>query len=167
MKVILVVILLILTSACRHKDLATTVNQYPFDKQVIDKLPLYDSLVNAILPFYPSPPQHNNNNLSYRYIPSSDGNDLYKVFPGQKGDRVKQFLGQLGSEFIYGFECYKDSTIKIMIRDIYIQKDHVNIMERISYYPSGKNIPKRAFPIKDTVLDSRWQYWIAFDEVFN
>jgi hypothetical protein len=40
-------------------------------------------------------------------------------------------------------------------------------MERISYYPSGKNIPKRAFPIKDTVLDSRWQYWIAFDEVFN
>lgn len=166
MKLILAIAFVFAAVACGHKDLHTTFNNYHFDRQVVMKLPLYDSLVNVIMPNYPAPHQFNNGKTSYRYVPASDGNELYKVFPQQKGDQIKHYLNQLGAELVYGFECYKDTTIKIMIRDIYIQKDHVNISERLSYFPAGKEIRKKDFPIKDSILNDHWQYWIAFDEVF-
>jgi hypothetical protein len=155
----------ILQTGCRNSDLNSTFKNHQFDKQVIERLPVYDSLANTILANYPSA-QFNHRTNSYRYIPNLDGNDLYKVFSKEAGDKVKQLLTQLGPNLGYGFECYKDSTMKFLIRDTYIGKNHLSIRERLSYYPPGKNIRHREFPIKDTILTNHWQYWISFEEEF-
>jgi hypothetical protein len=153
-------------AACGHKDLRTTFSDYHFDQQVISKLPIYDSLVTELIQHYPTTAQFNYGKSGYRYVPSQQGNDLYKVFPAEVGDKIKHHLSSIGNDFIYGFDCYKDTTIRIMIRDVYIQKDHVNISERLSYYPPGMNITRREFPIKDTILNNHWQYWISFSKDF-
>jgi hypothetical protein len=159
-----VILLLSFATACSHRDLRTTFNNHRFDEQVIEKLPIYDSLVRAVIEHYPKVEQFNYDKNAYRYVPSQDGDDLYKVFPSEIGNKIKQQLAKLGPNFIYGFDCYKDTTIRIMVRDS--QKDHINIRERLSYFPAGTNIKRREYPIKDTILNAQWQYWIAFDEEF-
>jgi hypothetical protein len=59
---------------------------------------------------------------------------------------------------------YKDSTIKIYIRDSSLKDYHLNINERLSFYPAGKTISLREFPAKDTLLYKHWQYWILFNQ---
>src|SRR6059058_2061421 len=91
-------------AACGHKDLHTTINNYPYDKQVINKLPIYDSLVALLVQHYPTVVQFNYDKNAYRYVPSKDGNDLYKVFPSGAADKINQQLADLGADFIYGFD---------------------------------------------------------------
>ena len=118
-----------------------------------------------LIQHYPTRAQFNYDKNAYRYIPTEDGNDLYKVFPAEAGDKIKQHIKNLGNNFIYGFDCYKDTTIKIMLRSAY-QKNHVDIFERLSYFPLGMNIKHRQFPMKDTILTPHWQYWVDFEEHF-
>jgi len=164
-KQISIILSLTLLVACSHKNLRTAYDHSHFDQQVINKLPLYDSLVTVLIQHYPTPAQFNYDKNAYRYIPSEDGNDLYKVFPREVGNKIKEQITDLGTDFIYGFDCYKDTTIKIMLKSIY-QKDHVDVIERLSYFPAGMNIKHREYPMKDTILNPHWQYWIALEEHF-
>ena len=151
-------------AGCRTDNVNTHFQNHGFDKEVMKKLPLYDSLASVLLENYPSIQPHTNRDNYYRYIPAEDGNDLYRVLPKAGAEKVKQYLTQLGTNCIYGFEIFKDSTIKILIRDTYLQADHLSIRERLSFYPPGSSIRKREFPVKDTTLNKNWQYWIWFDE---
>ena len=121
MKKLPAIIFLFILASCGHKNLRTTFNNYHFDQQVINRLPEYDSLASILIQHYPTVAQFNYDKNAYRYIPSEDGNDLYKVFPSEAGDKIKQHLAKLGTDFIYGFDCFKDTTIRIMIREVYIQ----------------------------------------------
>lgn len=161
-----VIIFLCLAASCRNKNLTSIFQNHKFDKEVIDKLPLYDSLTNVLLENYPSIRPHIEPEGSYRYLPAEDGNDLDKVLPKPGADKVKQYLSQLGADFIYGIDVFKDSTIRISVRDTYIQADHLHIRERLSFLPKGGSFQEREFPVKDTILNRNWQYWISFDEQF-
>jgi len=161
---ITLIIFLCLAAACNTNDLTSHFNNHKFDKEVIDKLPLYDSLANVILENFTSIRPHIKVESYYSYIPAEDGNDLYKVLPKPGADKVKQYINQLGAGYIYGFDIFKDSTIKIHIKEFYFQADHLHIREKLSFYPTGTNIRKREFPIKDTILNKNWQYWISFDK---
>jgi hypothetical protein len=118
----------------------------------------------VLLEYYPSIQQHTQNAASYQFIPSAFSFDLYEKLPKEGAKKVERYFFQLGQHFIYGFEIYKDSTIKIYIRDSSIKSYHLNIMERLSFYPAGKGIKPRQFPVKDTILNRNWQYWILFDQ---
>jgi hypothetical protein len=153
-----------LAVACSNSSLTAEFNNYKFDKGVIDKLPFYDSLVNVLLENFASIRPHIKDQSQYGYMPAEDGNELYKVLPKPAADEVKLYLTQLGTNNIYGFDVFKDSTIRIHIRQIYSQADHLFIREKLSFYPTGTKIRQREFPIKDTILNQHWQYWIVFDE---
>ena len=160
----IVLLFLCFSTGCRPKDFTPVFHNYKYDKQVIEKLPVYDSLVNVLLKYYPSIQEHSNNAPSYQFIPSAFSFDLYEKLPKEGAKKVEQYFFQLGRNFIYGFEVYKDSTIKIYIRDSSIKSHHLHINERLSFYPPGKVIRQREFPAKDTVLNRNWQYWILFDQ---
>lgn len=164
-----IIICLLLTFGCepRAKEINFDINSYQYDKQVIEYLPVYDSLVKNILENYPSFQQLINEDESYRayrFMPYSDSSDLLKIVPKLGATIINEYFTQLGKNYIYGFDLFKDSTIKIYIKKVFSEKDRVFVSENLSYYPTGTNIRRREFPIKDTLLNKNWLYWIRFDK---
>lgn len=164
MRRISAIIFLLFITGCRPKDFTPVYHEYKFDKAVIDKLSVYDSLINVLLEYYPSIQQHTKDEPSYRFIPSSFSFDLYEKLPKEGAKKVEHYFFLLGNHFIYGFEIFKDSTIKIYVRDSPVKNYHLNIRERLSFYPDTGKIRERKFPEKDTLLNKNWQYWVLFDQ---
>ena len=160
---------LYLTTGC-HSDsekISPDYNTYKFDSQVIEKLPIYDSLVSAILENFPLFQKHINENDSYRaykYMPNSNETDVFTKLPKEAAPGIGEYYTKLGKNFIYGFDVFKDSTIKIYIRSSPSKTSQVDIEENLSYYPAESDIRRRVFPIKDTILNKHWQYWTLFNK---
>ncbi|MES2848475.1 MAG: hypothetical protein V4685_05435 [Bacteroidota bacterium] len=141
--------------------------KYTFDQHVIDKLPVYDSLIKTILENFTSFQKlisEKDSYRAYRYRPLSNESDVSKNLPQEGAAKINQYFEELGKNFIYGFDIFKDSTVKIYIRSSYSGTLQLDIRENLSYYPPRINIKRRELPIKDTILNKSWQYWISFDE---
>jgi len=140
---------------------------YKFDPKVIERLPLYDSLVSAILEkslFFQQHINENDSYCAYKYMPLSDQTDVFKKLPQEVAPKIDLYFTKLGKDFIYGFDVFKDSTIKIYIRNSPSEELQVDIEENLSYYPVRSNIRRRELPIKDTILNEHWQYWTRFNK---
>jgi hypothetical protein len=166
-KILSLLITLYFTAGCRldPKTIAPLYNGYKFDTSVIHKIPIYDSLVAAILEKSSFFQQHINEKDSYRsfrYMPLSHKSDAIKKLPQEVAPKIDQYFARLGKDFIYGFDFFKDSTIKIYVRRSRSDSFQLDILENLSYFPAGKTIHRREFPVKDTMLNNHWQYWIGF-----
>ncbi len=149
------------------EEVSAVYKSYQFDPKVIEKLPMYDSLASAILEkisFFQQHINENNSYHAYKYMPSSDQDDVFKKLPQEIAPRIDLYFTQLGKDFIFGFDVFKDSTIKIYIRSSPSEKSQIDIEENISYYPVRSNIRRRESPVKDTILNDHWQYWIRFNK---
>src|SRR5579883_544949 len=123
-----------LFTGCRldSKEILPLYKQYKFDSNIIAKLPLYDSLVSAILEKYSFFEQHINEKASYRsyrYMPASEDADGVKKIPVEIAPKIMEFYSKLGKSFIYGFDVFKDSTIKIYVRRSYLDSFDTDILE--------------------------------------
>lgn len=139
-------------------------NNYQFDRQVIDQLPLYDSLVFVIKENFSAFEKFIKDGDSYRsfrYIPNSQDPDVFIKLPPAAEPKIRPYYSRIGKDFIYGFDLFKDSSIKIHVRARRSPVSEVDIVENLSYYSKG-NIRKRVFPEKDTALNTNWQYWAWF-----
>lgn len=148
-----------------HEKKSADYTNYKFDPQVIEKLPAYDSLASAILEKFSLFQKYINEKDSYRaykYMPQSNEADVFTKLPVEAGIKIDQYFTKLGKDFIYGFDVFKDSTLKIYIRSSSSETTQTDIEENLSYYPAGSNIKPREFPDKDTILKNNWQYWIRF-----
>ena len=164
-----ILLFLYLVTGCQlnSEKVSADYASYKFDPKVIEKLPIYDSLVSAILEKFIFFQQNINDNDSYRaykYMPLSDKTDVFKKLPQEVAPKIDLYFTKLGKEFIYGFDVFKDSTIKIYIRNSPSEKLQVNIEENLSYYPVRSNMRQREFPVKDTILNEHWQYWSRFNK---
>ena len=153
-----------LISGCHSEpeEVSRAYKSYHFDPKVIEKLPVYDSLAFAILENYSLFQQHINENDSYRaykYMPLSDQADVFKNLPLEVAPKIDYYFTKLGKDYVYGFDVFKDSTIKIYIRSSPSEKSQEDIEENLSYYPFRSNIQQRKFPVKDTILNEHWKYW--------
>lgn len=150
-----------------EEDVNNELNNYKFDQQVIANLPLYDSLVAAIIENFPSFQKYIRDEDSYRsfrYMPfSTDDPDVFIKLPPAAAPKIDPYYTRLGKDFIHGFDIFKDSSIKIYVRTRFSTKSEVDIRENLSYYPAG-NFWNREFPEKDTMLNKNWQYWVRFDK---
>lgn len=147
------------------EEVSVEYNHYRFDNNVIAKLPVYDSLVTAILQrfsFFRQYIRDKDSYRSFRYIPLSTDVDVFKRLPPEIAAAIDPYFNRLGYDFIYGFDVFKDSSIKINIRNNESKRDEINIGESLSWYPAGSTIKRRQFPVKDTILDKHWQYWTGF-----
>ena len=157
---------LLAAAGCKTENKALTAyRNYTFDATVIEKLPLYDSLVSAILVKAPLIHKYIHDNDSYhafRYMPASREVEVFKKLPIELGTDIDKYFTMLGKNFIYAFDVFKDSTIKIYVRSRTLETK-VDVEENLSYYPAGKKLRQREYPAKDTVLNTHWQYWARFD----
>ena len=164
-----ILLFLYLSAGC-HSDaekVSAVYKRYQFDPKVIQKLPIYDSLASAILENFSFFQQHINENDSYRaykYMPGSDQADVFKKLPQEVAPKIEHYFTKLGKDLIYGFDVFKDSTIKIYIRNSPSEEPEVDMEENLSYYPVRSNIQRRELPVKDTILNEHWQYWIRFNK---
>jgi hypothetical protein len=164
-----VLLFLYLATGCHFesREVSDLYKSYKFDPKVIGKLPVYDSLVSAILEnfsFFQQYIDEKDSYRAYRYIPVSDQEDVFRKLPPGIGPGVEHFFTNLGKAFIYGFDIFKDSTIKIYIRRSSSEKPQLDIEENLSYYPVRSNIRNREPPVRDTILNEHWQYWCRFSK---
>jgi hypothetical protein len=146
------------------KKMMSVYNNYPFDTAVIHQLPLYDSLATAIGQKLPVLLQQIDTGESYRafrYRPASYEQGVFNQLPKEAGSTIGHWFTALGKNIV-AFDFFKDSTIMISIRRLNSDTTTLGIEENLSFYPAGKTMRPREFPIKDTVLNARWQYWIRF-----
>lgn len=155
--------------ACKAKkeDLQTRFNNYRFDNSVVQKLPLYDSLVAAIyknrqvLINYST---QDGGMHGFSYAPASSDRQVFKKLPAETGGSIDTAYRVLGEKYITGFDLFPDSTVRIYIRRNNFPQSSINIDEYLSFLPAGKNMRKREFPEKDTVLNASWQYWARVND---
>jgi hypothetical protein len=169
MRSLSVLFFLYLSTGCQSEpeEVSAVYKSYKFDPKVIEKLPVYDSLASAILEKFPFFQQHINENDSYRaykYMPGSDQADVFRKLPQEAAPKIDHYFTKLGKDFIYGFDVFKDSTIKIYIRNSPSEESQVDIEENLSYYPVTTKIQRRELPVKDTLLNNHVQYWIRFNK---
>jgi hypothetical protein len=164
-------LLLLLSAAAgcnADKNIITPVyNSYAFDTLVIKKLPLYDSLATAIsknLSVLLKATDTSEYNGAFRYMPVSNDPGVLKKLPENAAPEIGRYYAALGGNFIFGFDLFRDSTIKIYIRRRLSEMAPVDIEENLAYYPSANGIKKRTFPVKDTVLNKYWQYYTRFNK---
>lgn len=165
---LLLIILLSVFCGCKTKSskIIPAYTNYTFDNRVIEKLPAYDSLAAAILKeiqLFQVTVTEGDDYYAYRYMPASDDPGVHKKLPEQIEARFNNYLGNIGNDLIYGFDVFKDSTIKIYVRKRTLDSSKVEIEENLSYFPAGNSNKKREYPVKDTVLNKYWQYWTRFD----
>ena len=157
---------LLAAAGCKTENKALTAyRNFKFDTMVIEKLPLYDSLASAILEKAPIIHKYIHDDDSYRafrYMPASSEAEVFRKLPIELGTDIDRYFTTLGKNFIYAFDVFKDSTIKIYVRS-HTLETKVELEENLSYYPAGKKLRQREYPAKDTVLNTHWQYWARFN----
>jgi hypothetical protein len=164
MRIIFVITILCVATACRTKSSYFNIQGQKFDNKVIEQLPIYDSLSHLLIENYSAIRPHFQEGNSFEYIWYRHGNELYKILPQEPGTKVKQWFKQLGDSLIFGFALYKDSSVKIFVRDTYLDAYKLNVRERLSFNPKGATIKNREFKTRDTLLNKNWEYWIWFDD---
>lgn len=149
-----------------EEEIRDDYNGYTFDTGVIEKLPLYDSLVSAIIENYASFKKYirdEDGHRAFRYMPATDDPDVFIKLPPEAAPKIDPYYTRLGKDLIYAFDVFKDSSVKIYVRTRFNSKSQVDIGESLSYYPAG-NIRRREFPDKDSILNKNWQYWARFSK---
>lgn len=96
-------------------------------------------------------------------MPAAYEKGVFNQLPKEAGTTIGHWFTALGKD-IFAFDLFKDSTIKIYIRRLSSDTALLDIEENLSFYPEGKKIRPREYPVKDTVLNPHWQYWIRFNE---
>jgi hypothetical protein len=160
-------LLLVFATGCKTKkqNIEPVYENYKFDNKVIEKLPLYDSLATAIsgkVHLFHKNIDSNASFQAFRYMPASTEAEVFKTLPAEIGIDMNRYFSELGKDFIYAFDVFRDSTIKIYVRNYRLEKTEVDVAESLSYYPAETNIRHREYPDKDTVLNKHWQYWVRF-----
>jgi hypothetical protein len=159
-----IVLLLFLAGGCGTKDKAYDYKSYPFDKEVMARLPLYDSLSRVLLANFAALQEEIRDHSSFDYGRSPGASLVNPKLPSEAAGKINGFMEELGEKYLAEFSVYKDSTIKFSVRDADIEGYDITVRERLSYFPKGGTIQRKEPPNKDTVLNSNWQYWIRFDE---
>lgn len=148
------------------EDMIKAFENHRFDTSVISKIPEYESFAKTVVANYRSFEVHFDNNASYkafRYIPGSTNTEIFHKLPEGIPVNVDSFFTTIGSNFIYGFDLFRDSSIKIYIRTGKAAKKNILIEENLSYYPAAA-IRHRNYPDKDSILNEHWQYWARFSK---
>jgi hypothetical protein len=163
------ILVLVIFVSCHNIDtneVSGIYKTYHFDSTVITRLPLYDSLASAILEKYAYFKQFIKETDAYRsfkYVPNSSASDEHKSLPAEISPKIDRYFTELGAHYILGFTVYIDSSLKIHVRNRPSQTDPFNIEENLSYFPQDIKIQHRQYPVKDTLLNKRWQYWVRFN----
>ena len=169
MKVLKASIFLIILISCEdsyywRKDFE---NQ-KFDKVVINKLSLYDTLRKGILQNY-SEFQWEEKQSSLTYIYNFDttyykGGINHFDIPRKIRSEIIQLFSKIGQTNILGFTIYKDSLLKIYVRNTFLDEHYLDVRESLNWYPQKNKIEKLEFPYKDSLLSEKWQYEIWYDK---
>jgi hypothetical protein len=151
----------------RSDKVSSIYTSYKFDREIIARVPVYDSLIVSIqekITLFRQLIDTTDAYRVYRYIPGHYESGAFNQLPKEAGNKIDYFFTKLGADYIYRFDVFMDSTIKIYIRNGPQESNQVDVEENLSYYPREDNIQRRTYPAKDTMLHKHLQYWIRLNE---
>lgn len=155
--------------SCRNsKDFKSDFEAHNFDDKVIQNLPQYDTLRQIIFKRFDSF-RLSNSKTYFTYIYNFDtathiSGYSNTAIPKAIYSQTIQLFERIGRDNLFGFTIYKDSTVEFLIRNTHLKKYYLDFRERLYWYPKTINISTTKFPIKDTILNERWQYMIWYDK---
>ena len=138
-------------------------NSFKFDKKIVEKLPVYDSIASVVLQhihLFKRNTGESSDFHGFRFR-LNDKENKFNQLPALAAPAINSQIALLGNELMKGFDVFKDSSIKIYLRSA-LHND-IETEENLSFYPPGKKIIRREPPIKDTVLNERCIYWARFN----
>ena len=157
-------LLLLFIAGCGSGNKTYDYKSHPFDQQVIAKLPLYDSISQVLLQNFAALQNEIKEHSSFDFGRSGTAKLVNPDLPAEAAEKIDRYMKELGEDFLTEFSVYKDSSIKYSIRDTEVKGYDITARERLSYLPNGGTMQRRQAPDKDTILNSKWQYWIRFDD---
>src|SRR5690349_7283288 len=83
-------------TGCRSERPVYNYASYQYNKEVIAKLPLYDSIVQVIRQNHPSLWKHLDDNSYYRFVHVDDSSRLYDHMPTEAAAKVHRYFSQIG-----------------------------------------------------------------------
>ena len=159
-----IIMLSFLVAGCGSREKKYDFKSYPFDQQVIDKLPLYDSIGRVLLQNFAVLQNEMKEHSSFDYSFEGTTGLVNPELPKAMVEKIRSVQAQLGNQFLFEISVYKDSTIRYSVRDSSLKGFDIIARERLSYLPNGGPMQRREAPNKDSILNQNWQYWIRFDE---
>ena len=136
--------ILCVVASCEQKDHTADFSQYQYDQQVIDRIPAYDSLASVIVANHTAfIPKERDSHYVFRYRPYTISKDDYQKLPQVEIKKVDEYIAKVGRGFIYGFDLFRDSSIRFYVRDSFMQGPRYWAQERLSYFRDTTKIQKR------------------------
>jgi len=163
-------LLIFYISCSRLTNYRKELKQHPFNQEVFNKLPLFDSVRQQILAHYDSlyfedkPDGYfETGGLLYYYNYRPTSTDL-RGLPEQLYQNIKPIIGRIGERIFEGFTILKDSSLVFWISSYRHSENYdLKIREYLEWDPGSKfNID--TYPRKDTILNKEWKLQIWYDQ---
>ena len=181
------IILTVLCNSCNshdandQKNLQKIFNKESFDQDIINALPLYDSLKTIILRNktsiidYRDKISHFNKDLKIDTSHISDTEPYFFIFLSGKGtsdqsislntlpkiilDSILPICNAIGPKYLMGFDIEKHSEfLRIDLKDVYYENTDIETHHTLQWNWDYRN---QQIPfLKDTLLKSKWIYYI-------
>ena len=170
-QLILIFTLLVSLTACKSSsDFQPDLQRHPFDPEVMSRLSRYDSLRKLLLAHFETL-QSDTSMFAATYGLSLDtsrqNTNAEAELPTGIKEEILPLARRIGGRNLFGFALQRDSSIRFLIRNTYLDKYHLDVRERLTWYPDTSRILRVQFPMKDTLLTGNWQYMLWYDKRTN
>ena len=171
--------------SCEHKSLRKLFNQSTYDQQVIESLPLYDSLKNIIVSNIDTIFKFRNSKhllyhgdtgketqedadfyiFNYSYDTHSKSIDeLRENIPEFIYPSIDKLFKKLGQDKVRGFGLWPDSTIEIAIKSIYREDEDANVSHTLVWKKTFSKDTDLDILYRDTIIAPEWTYQINVEK---
>ena len=179
---ILTLFIVLVLSSCNHEKAKQAVFQKTtFDGQVMENLPLYDSLrdvmvnhIDTIFKFRDSghlvyhgdskrTTQENADFYIFNFTEPGQSQDGIDNMPAFLYPSVERICKKLGKDNIRGFLVRRDSSLEISAKSIYKENIDATVNHQL-FWKTKIGLSSDEMFIKDTTIGSKWTYLVSVDD---
>jgi hypothetical protein len=168
MKIITLLILSMSTllSCSNEKPFEQSFKAQKFDKEVIKRIELYDTLrlylTHNINHIFKTPGQVEPQTAYYYYKDNIVANGMQ--IPDSIINVIKPVLSQIGYDYIFNVEIASDSTFTAYIRNQYISDFDLDVRERLIWRKNLDQLLIDKLIVKHKIINHNWDYRIWYDK---
>lgn len=169
MKLIIFVVLLLITiaSCTEKKDFKSTFEAQKFDKEVMKRIELYDTLrlylTKNINQIFKKPGLVEPQTANYNYCKCNIVATGMQI-PDTIINGIKPILKRIGYNYLFNVEIESDSTFTVYIRNNYISDFNLDVRERLIWRKNPNQLIIDKLTIKHTIINHYWDYMIWYDK---
>lgn len=169
MKITTLLILSIFTliSCSNKKPFEERFKTQKFDKEVIKRIKLYDTLrlylTHHMKQIFKTPAPVEIQTANFNYC---DCNIVSKgkQIPDTIINAISPILKQIGYNYLFKIEIDSDSTFTAYVKNKYLPDFNLDVRERLIWRKDPNQIIIDKYKVKHTIINTNWDYMIWYDK---